>query len=327
MSTNSNETAPHLSTLPFIKAHGTENDFVVLIDVDDQLETLGVLDDALVAALCDRRAGIGGDGFLRVVRAGADRAGDVREDTEAAGAVGEDADLAGTDGAQGASGDRWFMDYRNADGSIAEMCGNGIRVFAHVLASQGLETEREFDVDTRAGVKHIVLHELEGDGPHGPSRAVVQVGMGPVEATGVSTARMGEFDFAGLGVDVGNPHLAAVIPGLTARELADMDFTQPAFDHEFFPHGVNVEVLTEMTDGAVHMRVWERGVGETRSCGTGTVAAARAALADAGIENGSVTVRVPGGALTIAIENGVATMTGPSVIVGRGEVELAALRR
>lgn len=317
MSTNSSETAPHLSTLPFIKAHGTENDFVVLIDVDDQLETLGVLDDALVAALCDRRAGIGGDGFLRVVRAGAD----------CAGAVSDDADPAGTDGAQGGCAARWFMDYRNADGSIAEMCGNGIRVFAHVLASQGLETEREFDVDTRAGVKHIVLHELEGDGPHGPSRAVVQVGMGPVEVTGVSTARMGEFDFAGLGVDVGNPHLAAVIPGLTASELAGMDFTQPAFDHEFFPHGVNVEVLTEMSDCAVHMRVWERGVGETRSCGTGTVAAARAALADAGIENGSVTVHVPGGALTIAIEDGVATMTGPSVIVGRGEVELSALRR
>lgn len=283
--------APLPPQLPFIKAHATENDFVVIVDPADELD----LSPEQVAYLCDRRAGIGGDGLLRVVRP--------------------------------AETGRWFMDYRNADGSIAEMCGNGIRVFAHVLASQGLETEREFDVDTRAGVKHIVLHELEGDGPHGPSRAVVQVGMGPVEVTGVSTARMGEFDFAGLGVDVGNPHLAAVIPGLTARELADMDFPQPAFDHEFFPHGVNVEVLTEMTDGAVHMRVWERGVGETRSCGTGTVAAARAALADAGIENGSVTVHVPGGALTIAIENGVATMTGTSVIVGRGEVELAALRR
>lgn len=325
MSTNSNENAPHLSSLPFIKAHGTENDFVVLIDVDDQLEALGVLTDDLVAALCDRRAGIGGDGFLRVVRAGADRAnGAGAADASADGTRSGEARL---DEAWPESGARWFMDYRNADGSIAEMCGNGIRVFAHVLASQGLEAEREFDVDTRAGVKHIALHELEGDGPHGPSRAVVQVDMGPVEVTGVSTARMGEFDFAGLGVDVGNPHLAAVIPGLTADGLAKMNVTQPAFDHEFFPHGVNVEILTEMTDGAVHMRVWERGVGETRSCGTGTVAAARAALADAGIENGSVTVHVPGGALTIAIENGLATMTGPSVIVARGEVELSALRR
>lgn len=286
----------YLSTLPFIKAHGTENDFVVLIDVDDQLDPLGVLTDDLVASLCDRRAGIGGDGFLRVVRADGD-------------------------------GAKWFMDYRNADGSIAEMCGNGIRVFAHVLLAQGLETEREFDVVTRAGVKHIVVHELTGEGPHGPSHAQVEVGMGPVEVTGVSTARMGQFDFAGLGVDVGNPHLAAVIPGLTATELEAMKLVQPAFDHDFFPEGVNVEILTELANGAVHMRVWERGVGETRSCGTGTVAAARAALADAGIENGSVTVNVPGGALTIAIEGGQATMTGPSVIVGRGEVELGALRR
>lgn len=345
MSTNNNETEPHLSSLPFIKAHGTENDFVVLIDVDDQLETLGVLTDDLVAALCDRRAGIGGDGFLRVVRAADPGAPDAPDATEfvtvsdtSGEAAAENVRVTGSGNAGRAtsdhgtragngSGARWFMDYRNADGSVAEMCGNGIRVFAHVLAAQGLETEREFDVATRAGVKHIVIHELEGDGPHGPSRAQVEVGMGLVEVTGVSTARMGEVDFAGLGVDVGNPHLAAVIPGLAAGQLVDMEFVQPAFDHEFFPAGVNVEILTEMTDGTVHMRVWERGVGETRSCGTGTVAAARAALADAGIENGSVTVHVPGGALDIAITDGEATMTGPSVIVGRGEVELGSLRR
>ena len=313
---------PHLSTLPFIKAHGTENDFVVLIDVDDQLEELGVLTDDLVAALCDRRAGIGGDGFLRVVR---NSSGDLAAE---GGAPHETAN----------SQPRWFMDYRNADGSVAEMCGNGIRVFAHVLAAQGLENEREFDVATRAGTKRIVIHELSGEGPHGPSHAQVEVGMGRVEVTGVSTARMGDFDFAGLGVDVGNPHLAAVIPGLTPAKLQAMELVQPAFDHDFFPRGVNVEILTEMVRsedgshdqaaaGEVTMRVWERGVGETRSCGTGTVAAARAALADAGIENGRVTVHVPGGTLTIVIEDGEATMTGPSAIVARGEVELGTLRR
>lgn len=287
----------NLSSLPFIKAHGTQNDFVVLIDVDDQLEDLGVLTTDLVARLCDRRAGIGGDGFLRIVRA---------------------------NGGQGEA--RWFMDYRNADGSIAEMCGNGIRVFAHVLAAQGLEESREFEVDTRAGMKHITIHDLSGDDPHGPTRAVVSVGMGAVEVTGISTARMGEQAFAGLGVDVGNPHLACVIPGLTVDELRAMDFSQPAFDPKFFPEGVNVEVLTEVNGDSVHMRVWERGVGETRSCGTGTVAAARAALADAGIENGTVTVNVPGGAIDVSITDGEATMTGPSVIVARGEVSLASLR-
>ncbi|OFT86067.1 diaminopimelate epimerase [Corynebacterium sp. HMSC29G08] len=262
--------------MKFIKAHATENDFVVIVDIDAQLD----ITPEQVAFLCHRRAGIGGDGLLRVVR---------------------------NDG-------RWFMDYRNADGSIAEMCGNGIRAFAHVLVAEGLEEASEFEVDTRAGVKTIKV--LSADAEH----AVVAVGMGEVEVTGVSTARMGSFEFAGIGVDVGNPHLACVIPGLSANELAALDFVQPEFDPEFFPEGVNVEVLTELADGAVHMRVWERGVGETRSCGTGTVAAAQAALADAGIENGSVTVNVPGGVIEVALENGVATMTGPSTIVARGEL-------
>ena len=209
------------------------------------------------------------------------------------------------------------MDYRNADGSIAEMCGNGIRAFAHVLVAEGLEDASEFDVDTRAGVKRISV--LSADRVD----AVVSVGMGPVEVTGVSTAAMGTFEFAGLGVDVGNPHLACVIPGLTASELADMEFVAPTFDPEFFPEGVNVEVLTELHDGSVHMRVWERGVGETRSCGTGTVAAAQAALADAGVEHGSVSVHVPGGVVDVEITDGSARMTGPSRIVAHGQLAAA----
>ncbi|OFU56689.1 diaminopimelate epimerase [Corynebacterium sp. HMSC11D10] len=262
--------------MKFLKAHATENDFVVLIDVDDQL---GVTPEH-VAFLCDRRAGVGGDGLLRVVR---------------------------RDG-------MWFMDYRNADGSIAEMCGNGIRAFSHVLVAEGLEDAREFDVDTRAGVKHIRV--LEAD----EANAVVSVGMGAVQVTGVSTASMGDNQFAGIGVDVGNPHLACVIPGLTPEGLAEMNFVAPTFDPEFFPEGVNVEVLTELRDGEAHMRVWERGVGETRSCGTGTVAAAQAVLADAGIENGAVTINVPGGAVKVELNDGVATMTGPATIVFRGEL-------
>ncbi|UIZ93368.1 diaminopimelate epimerase [Corynebacterium sp. CNCTC7651] len=275
--------------MPFIKAHATENDFVVVTDVNDELD----LTTEQVAWLCDRRAGIGGDGLLRVVRS--------------------------------PETGRWFMDYRNADGSIAEMCGNGIRAFAHVLVAEGLEERDEFEVDTRAGVK--VIRVLAANG----ADATFSVDMGPVEVTGVSTARMGDFEFAGIGVDVGNPHLACVIPGLTPEELAAMELTQPEFDTEFFPAGVNVEILTELAaadgdgavhgaagDGAVHMRVWERGVGETRSCGTGTVAAAQAALADADIEHGQVTVHVPGGTLTIELRDGRARMTGPSRIVARG---------
>lgn len=262
--------------MKFIKAHATENDFVVIVDTADQLN----ITPEQVAFLCNRRAGIGGDGLLRVVR----------------------------------NNGRWLMDYRNADGSIAEMCGNGIRVFAHVLVAEGLEESDEFEVDTRAGAKAIrVLSANAVD-------AVVSVGMGDVDVTGVSTARMGSFEFAGIGVDVGNPHLACVIPGLSENALAALEFVQPDFDKEFFPDGVNIEVLTELTEGAVHMRVWERGVGETRSCGTGTVAAAQAALADAGVEHGTVTVNVPGGAIEVTLDGAHATMTGPSTIVARGEL-------
>ncbi|WKD57509.1 Diaminopimelate epimerase [Corynebacterium capitovis DSM 44611] len=264
--------------VPFLKGHGTENDFVVIPDPSDEVD----LDAATVAALCDRRTGIGADGLLRIVR---------------------------RDG-------RWCMDYRNADGSVAEMCGNGIRVFAHVLRAEGLEDHDEFDVDTRAGAKRVVVNNATR------RDATVQVDMGQIAVTGVSTAKMGELAFAGLGVDVGNPHLAAVIPGLTEEELRNLELVAPVYDDAFFPAGVNVEILTELTHGEVHMRVWERGVGETRSCGTGTVAAAMAALADKGIVNGSVLVHVPGGEIRVDINESKAVMTGPSRIVARGTVDL-----
>ena len=265
------------SPLHFIKAHATENDFVVLIDVDDQLE----LTPTQVAWLCDRRAGIGGDGLLRVVR---------------------------TDGT-------WFMDYRNADGSIAEMCGNGIRAFSHVLKAEGLEDADEFDVHTRAGIKHITVEHAD------EVHARVRVGMGQVNVFGESWAKIGETTYDGIAVDVGNPHLAAVVPGLTAEALSEMELSAPTFDPGVFPNGVNVEILTAAHDGACAMRVWERGVGETRSCGTGTVAAGTAALRASGKESGSVTVRVPGGEVEIELtEPGTAVMTGPSRIVARGQL-------
>ncbi|CAM3892436.1 diaminopimelate epimerase [Corynebacterium frankenforstense] len=300
---------------PFAKGHGTENDFVIVSDPDAAV----AFPPERVAAVCDRRAGIGGDGLLRVVRAGA------------LVAAGEIPALP-----EGVAGDDWFMDYRNADGSVAEMCGNGVRVFAHWLRSRGLVDTDEFTVGTRAGARQVrVLECSEYD-------ARVSVRMGAATVTGVSTARMGDFDFAGLGVDVGNPHLAAVLPDADAATIRDLALCAPEFDPEFFPAGVNVEVLTPLSDGAVTMRVWERGVGETRSCGTGTVAAATAALADAGVATGAVTVRVPGGEVVVEIEETgergqqgagraegaegapavEATLTGPSRIVATGEMVL-----
>ena len=122
---------------------------------------------------------------------------------------------------------------------------------------------------------------------------------------------------------MGNPHLAAIVPGLTTSQLAELPVDQPIdYDAAFFPEGVNVEIATALHDGVVHMRVHERGVGETRSCGTGTVATAVAALADAGAGEGTVGVHVPGGVVSVTIADGQATLTGPSQLVFSGTIAL-----
>ncbi|MBV8862230.1 MAG: diaminopimelate epimerase, partial [Mycobacterium sp.] len=203
--------------------------------------------------------------------------------------------------------DLWFMDYRNADGSIAEMCGNGIRVFARYLVDAGLVEPGEFGVGTRNGTRTVTVH---ADGS-------VTVDMGPARISGESTATVAGRAFRGVAVDVGNPHLACVDPALTVETLAALDVAAPVtFDEAQFPDGVNVEVLTAPADGAVSMRVHERGVGETRSCGTGTVAAAVAALGG----TGTLTVRVPGGDVVVTITEATSCLRGPSVLVARGEL-------
>ena len=278
----------------FAKGHGTENDFVVLPDLDARLD----LSPAAVAALCDRRRGLGADGVLRVVTAGA-------------------AHLAGVldrvpDGVQ--AGD-WYMDYRNADGSVAQMCGNGVRVFAHYLRAAGLEDRDEFVVGSLAGPRPVVVHRADG------YQADVTVEMGKVNRLGAGAATVGGRRLTGLGVDVGNPHLACVVPDLTDAGLAALDVGAPVgFDAEQFPKGVNIEVLTPLRDGTVRMRVHERGVGETRSCGTGTVAAAFAALDQQGTATGPVRVRVPGGEVGVEITETTSFLRGPSVLVARGEL-------
>jgi diaminopimelate epimerase len=145
--------------------------------------------------------------------------------------------------------------------------------------------------------------------------------MGKANRLGCGEAVVGGRRFAGLAVDVGNPHLACVDPGLTAAALAALDVAAPVtFDPAQFPDGVNVEVVTAPDDGAVHMRVHERGVGETRSCGTGTVAAAVAALATTGAATGILTVRVPGGEVVVTITEANSYLRGPSVLVAHGEL-------
>ena len=280
--------------MKFLKGHGTENDFVILTDWPAHHPLTG----EVIRRLCDRRAGIGGDGLIRVATAGE------LLDAGVLGAL-----------PAGVAREHWFMDYYNADGSTAEMCGNGMRVFAHTLLVLGKVNQDSFVVGSRAGAKPIVAHSFDDH------HADISVEMGPATVLGVSTCTVGNKPFAGLGVDVGNPHLACVVPGLAKETLAVLDLQAPVFDTEFFPEGVNVEILTEITGDTVHMRVYERGVGETRSCGTGTVAAARAALADVGKNEGTVRVTVPGGTVTVTITGEDASvLRGPSAIVASGEL-------
>ncbi len=278
----------------FAKGHGTENDFVVLPDLGALLH----LSPAVVTALCDRRRGLGADGVLRVVTAGAACEAGVLDRLP-----------------EGVEGDDWYMDYRNADGSVAQMCGNGVRVFAHYLRASGLEARDEFVVASLAGPRPVVVHHADD------YRADVTVEMGKVNRLGAGTATVAGRPMTGLGVDVGNPHLACVVAGLTDDALAVLDLGGPVeFDPAQFPEGVNVEVLTPLRDGAVRMRVHERGVGETRSCGTGTVAAACAALHEQGESVGAVLVRVPGGEIGVEITDTTSYLRGPSILVARGEL-------
>lgn len=259
--------------IPFVKGHGTENDFVVLPDPEARLD----LTAERVAALCDRRRGLGADGVLRVVRSAA----------------------------LGLDGPEWFMDYRNADGSLAEMCGNGVRVFARYLQGQGWAGG---EVGTRAGVKSVTF---SGDR--------VSVEMGPAVVFGESVARVGGVEFAGIAVDVGNPHLACV----TSADIGALDLTSaPWRDVELFSNGANVEFIAPAAQEPVAMRVHERGVGETRSCGTGTVAAALAALRAAGRSAGRLAVDTPGGRLEVTVRDGGAStaLHGPAVLVAHGEL-------
>jgi diaminopimelate epimerase len=278
----------------FAKGHGTQNDFVLLPDPDGRLS----LTPAAVAALCDRRQGLGADGVLRVTRA------------EVALAAGLFDRLP-----EGVAPGDWYMDYRNADGSIAQMCGNGVRVFAHYLRASGLESRDEFTVGSLAGPRPVVLHQWDD------TTADVTVEMGKTNQLGMGEAIVGGRPFAGLAIDVGNPHLACVDADLTLDELAALDVAAPvSFDRAQFPEGVNVEVLTSPHGGAVSMRVHERGVGETQSCGTGTVAAAVAALAFDGATTGTLRVRIPGGEVTVTVTDATSYLRGPSVLVAQGEL-------
>ncbi|PWH07054.1 diaminopimelate epimerase [Brachybacterium endophyticum] len=284
--------------LRFTKGHGTRNDFVVIDDPDGDLE----LGPDAVAALCDRRGGIGGDGMIRVVRTR-------RTDVDAP-----------------ADAPEWFMDYRNADGSIAEMCGNGVRVFGAFLSRAGrLEADekgiRAADVWTRAGVRRL---ELLAEPAQAGEPWQVRVGMGPaaISEGPARTVRVDGFELPAWDVDMGNPHAIAELP--EGVSLEDLDLTaRPVLDPEP-EHGANIELVSRRGLDHVAMRVFERGVGETQSCGTGTAAVGVLAAQWAGSANdGPWRVDVPGGVLEVArTPDGEITLTGPAELVADGETTL-----
>ena len=310
----------------FAKGHGTENDFVILPDPDGAID----LTPGLAARLCDRRAGLGADGVLRAVRVSGDAA--------------DPAARAGGDGAE------WFMDYRNADGTLAEMCGNGIRVFGRYLLDHDLVGGPEFAVATRGGTR-LVRAEPDGE---------ITVDMGMPQVLGTGRATLAGQPLEGLRVSLGNPHLACLVDS----PLAEFDLSQPpALDAEQFPDGVNLEFVSVVGNGHILMRVYERGSGATRSCGTGAVAAAVAATvaasggqsapappADDGLSadradgtasgrstgggapagavpplSGGWVVNMPGGRLRVTFDGRTSFLTGPAVIVAEGELDQAWL--
>ncbi|MFJ8942347.1 diaminopimelate epimerase [Streptomyces sp. NPDC102395] len=276
--------------IAFLKGHGTENDFVIVPDPENALD----LSPAAVAALCDRRAGIGGDGLLHVVRSAAHpEAKEMAAEAE------------------------WFMDYRNGDGSVAEMCGNGVRVFARYLQHAGLVPEGDLAIATRGGVKSVHIAK-DGD---------VTVGMGRARLPeGDVTVSVGERSWPARNVNMGNPHAVAFVDDLA--HAGDLFSPPPFSPASAYPEGVNVEFVVDRGPRHVALRVHERGSGETRSCGTGAcavaVAAARRDGADPTTTGSPVTytVDVPGGRLVITEQpDGEIEMTGPAVIVAEGEIE------
>jgi diaminopimelate epimerase len=289
-------------TLHFTKGHGTGNDFVLYTDPDAEL----TLTPQHIAALCDRHFGIGADGVIRAVRS--------HQLPEGSAALAEDENA------------EWFMDYHNADGSPAEMCGNGIRLYASYLLNNGLVELQEghtLVIGTRGGVRDV---QRSGTGFQVDlGRWRFEGGKPRVHAKGLTGGR------PGLGINLGNPHCVVSLAG--DDELAALDLSAiPPLDPA--PHnGVNIEFVVRadpfIRDGVGHirMRVYERGSGETLSCGTGAAAAALATRYWAGSEAPHEwRVDVPGGTVGVRMfptEDGEHVgLSGPVNFVFEGDFTL-----
>ena len=268
-------------TVEFAKGHGTGNDFVLL---PDDAGTLNLTPER-VQRIADRHKGIGADGVIRVTQ---------------------------SRNVEGATpSDLWFMDYRNADGSIAEMCGNGIRVFVEYLRSTGRITADEIDIDTRAGVLKVAVD------PKG-----YRVAMGIAQPiAGDITVETDNGKWPAIGVAMPNPHAVAMVQDVDG--VGSLVEAPEVLPEDVFPHGVNVEFIKVKGLRQLKLRVFERGVGETLSCGTGVCAAAFVARTKSG-ETGLTKwqVDVPGGTLFVEQDDTNAmTLIGPAEIVAHGTLD------
>ena len=248
--------------------HGTENDFVLIFDPENKVE----ISAEQVQAICNRKTGIGCDGFIRI----------------------------------GKDSGKWFMDYRNSDGSIAEMCGNGIRVMAKYLTEKGHQAAGIFPINTRDGMKYLSVPE-NGD---------ITVNMGQIrEVFGEISATTNGHTWTGYNIDMGNPHAVVFVDDI--NQVGDL-LTAPIVEpDDEYPDGVNVEFVQFLPDGELKMRVHERGVGETKSCGTGTCAVALAAsLKKSKRLPANWIINPPGGRLSVEIDShSNAILTGPAVLI------------
>ena len=248
--------------------HGTENDFVLVFDPSDEIS----ITTAQTAAICNRETGIGSDGLIRITK----------------------------------RDEKWFMDYRNADGSLAEMCGNGIRVMARYLVERGHQPEGIFAINTRDGIKHLRVPMVDD----------ISVNMGKVsdENEEITASVEGKI-WNGFNINVGNPHAVVFVEKIEdVGSLKDAPVVRPK---DTYPEGVNVEFVEIMPNHEAKMRVHERGSGETKSCGTGTCAVALAATMQMK-ENlpARWVIYPPGGRLVVDIDpHSNATLTGPALLI------------
>jgi diaminopimelate epimerase len=268
----------------FLKVHGAGNDFVLLPDLDDAI----TLDADLVRGLCERHLGVGGDGVIRVAPPRPGVVADV------------------------------FMDYWNADGSIAEMCGNGVRCVAKYMGDRLHPTADEIRVDTRGGVKPVTVHRA-ADG---------KVTGGCVDMGAPVVGKVDwPMDIDGHTVNIttlsmGNPHAVSVVDDVDAADLGMLGRYLQA--HEAFPDGTNVEIICVEDRDRVRGRIWERGVGETMASGTGASAMAAAAHL-LGMAARRSTVVLPGGELEVDWTEDTLWVTGPAAEVAAGELDAAWL--